>query len=99
MKSPSESRGEHSPAEFARGIRWDGLPVGLWWPNLEGEQPLYAVTCRLVDARGVYNVAGDGVLSLRFEGPRVYLSGASEASLRVYDCTATRAGGRIVFAR
>ena len=28
------------------------LPVELWWPNLEGEQPLYTVTCVLLDAQG-----------------------------------------------
>ncbi|MFN8700824.1 MAG: hypothetical protein ACK5X0_01770, partial [Rhodospirillales bacterium] len=44
-------------------------------------------------------VAGDGVLSLRFEGPRVYLSGAGDASLRLYDCTATRESAAIAFGR
>lgn len=39
-------------AEFAAGIVWRGLPVELWWPNLEGEQPLYTVTCVLLDADG-----------------------------------------------
>jgi len=43
---------EFTPAEFTRGIAWTDLPVGLWWPNLEGEQPLYHVTCVLVDAEG-----------------------------------------------
>ena len=41
-----------SAAEFIRGIRRDGLPVELWWTNLEGEQPLYAVRCELLDASG-----------------------------------------------
>jgi beta-mannosidase len=44
--------GEYAAAEFADGIRWTDLPVALWWPNLEGEQPLYDVTCVLVDAAG-----------------------------------------------
>ncbi len=45
--------GEFSVAEFARGINWTGLPVELWWPNLQGEQPLYDVTCVLVDGERV----------------------------------------------
>jgi hypothetical protein len=44
-------------------------------------------------------VAGDGVLSLRFEGPRAYLSGAGDAGLRVYDCTAKRESTAIAFGR
>ena len=44
-------------------------------------------------------VAGDGALALRFEGPRAYLSGAGQASLRVYDCTATRESTAIAFGR
>ncbi len=27
------------------------LPVRAWWPNLEGEQPLYTLTCRLLDSK------------------------------------------------
>ncbi len=43
--------------EFARGTSWERLPVELWWPNLEGgrgnhSQPLYTLTCRLLDAQG-----------------------------------------------
>ena len=45
-------QGEFSPAEFSRGIGWTDLPIELWWPNLEGEQPLYSVTCTLVDVEG-----------------------------------------------
>ena len=44
--------GEFTVAEFEKGIEWNDLPVKFWWPNLEGEQPLYTVTCRLLDARG-----------------------------------------------
>ena len=36
-------------AQFIRGIVWDALPVQPWWPNGEGDQPLYAVSCRLLD--------------------------------------------------
>ena len=46
-------RSEEIPiSEFERGTQWDNLPVELWWPNLEGEQPLYMVTCHLLDAEG-----------------------------------------------
>ena len=38
--------------EFADGIIWRGLPVELWWPNLQGAQPLYTVTCVLMAADG-----------------------------------------------
>ena len=34
------------------GIQWDNLPVELWWPNMQGEQPLYDLSCTLVDADG-----------------------------------------------
>jgi beta-mannosidase len=43
---------DFSPAEFSGGVNWTDLPVELWWPNLEGEQPLYDVTCVLLDAEG-----------------------------------------------
>jgi beta-mannosidase len=39
--------------EFASGAAWDGLPTGLWWPNLEGPRPLYTLTVRLVDTQGI----------------------------------------------
>lgn len=45
-------RGEFTRTEFEQDIQWDDLPVHLWWPNLEGEQPLYTVTCRLLDKAG-----------------------------------------------
>ena len=44
--------GEYAVMELARGLEWTGLPVELWWPNLEGAQPLYTVNCVLVDATG-----------------------------------------------
>ncbi len=34
------------------GLAWTSLAVDLWWPNGEGDQPLYTVTCRLLDAAG-----------------------------------------------
>lgn len=43
---------EFSVAEFTQGLTWRGLRVELWWPNLAGGQPLYTVTCVLLDARG-----------------------------------------------
>lgn len=33
---------------FVGGLHWRDLPVNLWWPNLEGEQPLYTLTVRLL---------------------------------------------------
>jgi len=34
------------------GVRWLDLPVDLWWPNGMGAQPLYDVTCELLDEKG-----------------------------------------------
>lgn len=31
------------------GLRWDGLDVGLWWPNMLGNQPIYMLTVSLLD--------------------------------------------------
>lgn len=45
-------QGEYTVAEFAAGVVWDDLAVQLWWPNLAGEQPLYELTCVLLDATG-----------------------------------------------
>jgi beta-mannosidase len=36
-----------------KGIAWEGLDVALWWPNGQGEQPLYKLTCQLLDKRGI----------------------------------------------
>lgn len=47
----SVHKGEFTTTEFSKGIMWDDLPVELWWPNLEGEQPLYNLTCMLVDSQ------------------------------------------------
>lgn len=38
--------------QFEDGFLWQGLPVERWWPNLEGEQPLYTLRCRLLDDAG-----------------------------------------------
>lgn len=35
-----------------RGVQLADLPVELWWPNLEGDQPLYDVRVDLLDASG-----------------------------------------------
>ena len=35
--------------EIINGIIWDEIPVKLWWPNLEGEQPIYQLFCSLLD--------------------------------------------------
>ncbi|NLF03126.1 MAG: hypothetical protein GX601_19355 [Anaerolineales bacterium] len=42
-----------SAADLERGIEWRALAVALWWPNGHGEQPLYTLTCELLDADGV----------------------------------------------
>ena len=40
-------------AQFnSRGVSWQDLPIELWWPNLEGDQPLYTLRCSLVDESG-----------------------------------------------
>ena len=39
-------------SEFEEGIVWSELAIDLWWPNLEGEQPLYDLRCRLLDRGG-----------------------------------------------
>ena len=39
-------------AEAGKKIVWEDLPVELWWPNLEGSQPLYTATCSLLDSQG-----------------------------------------------
>ncbi len=42
--------GVFTTTEFTNGVRWDDLPVELWWPNLSGDQPLYTLTVQLVNA-------------------------------------------------
>ncbi|MFA5863939.1 MAG: glycoside hydrolase family 2 TIM barrel-domain containing protein [Phycisphaerae bacterium] len=43
-----------SAEEFnAQNIIWSGLQVELWWPNLQGPQPLYTLRCVLLDAQGM----------------------------------------------
>lgn len=37
---------------LTNGITWENLPIELWWPNLEGKQPLYDMTCKLLDSHG-----------------------------------------------
>jgi len=41
-----------SSDRFRDGVRWDDLPVELWWPNGAGAQPLYTLQCRLLDTEG-----------------------------------------------
>jgi beta-mannosidase len=36
----------------AHGLDWTGLPVQLWWPNGEGDQPLYDLAIELLDDDG-----------------------------------------------
>ena len=44
-------------------------------------------------------VVGDGLLSLEAEGAGMALGGTPDARVRAHDCTAARAGTRIVFTR
>jgi beta-mannosidase len=37
---------------FQQGLRWNDLPIELWWPNGMGAQPLYDLTCELLDREG-----------------------------------------------
>ncbi len=37
----------------AEGLRWDLLPIELWWPNGMGPQKLYRLVIRMLDADGV----------------------------------------------
>ena len=40
-------------AEFNKtGTRWWYLAVDPWWPNMQGDQPLYDLTCTLLDKDG-----------------------------------------------
>jgi beta-mannosidase len=42
-----------STADFnTHGFNVPDLPVDLWWPNGEGDQPLYTLTCALMDEDG-----------------------------------------------
>ena len=36
-------------AQFGGGVAWKELPVKLWWPNLQGGQPLYLARWELLD--------------------------------------------------
>jgi beta-mannosidase len=38
--------------QLEKGYTWRELPVQAWWPNLAGDQPLYHLTCRLLDPQG-----------------------------------------------
>jgi len=50
--------------DFVAGLTWTGLPVDLWWPHTHGPQPLYRLTCRLLDAQG--NVVDEEVRQVGF---------------------------------
>jgi beta-mannosidase len=39
-------------SQFERGIVWPDLAIDLWWPNQEGEQPLYELGCQIFDGDG-----------------------------------------------
>ncbi|MDI6827665.1 MAG: glycoside hydrolase family 2 TIM barrel-domain containing protein, partial [Armatimonadota bacterium] len=43
---------EASVDEIRQGILWNDLPIELWWPNQAGRQPLYNLTCILLNKEG-----------------------------------------------
>ena len=43
---------EFGREEYENGAVWEGLPVELWWTNLEGSQPLYTVRFELLGKNG-----------------------------------------------
>lgn len=47
-------REEQLPADQfnSDGIEWTDLPTELWWPNMQGDQPIYEVCLTLLDADG-----------------------------------------------
>ena len=54
LKDGETALGERkvTPEEFREGVHFDGLAVQRWWPNGQGEQPLYGLSIRLVDDKG-----------------------------------------------
>ena len=44
---------EISSAQLVQGFVWNDLPVKRWWPNGQGNQPLYLLDCSLVDGMHV----------------------------------------------
>jgi beta-mannosidase len=53
LSNDSSVTADFAVSEFQQGIVWSDLDVDLWWPNLEGEQPLYDLTCQLLDHDGI----------------------------------------------
>lgn len=47
IRSASVSR-----SAWETGFAWEDLPIEFWQPNGSGSQPLYTLTCRLLDATG-----------------------------------------------
>ena len=43
---------EFEAAQFKKGIVIKKIHVELWWPNLEGKQPIYELKCSLLDNDG-----------------------------------------------
>jgi len=44
--------GAFTPQSFVKGVKIENLPVEAWWPNLEGDQPVYRLECRLSTSDG-----------------------------------------------
>ncbi len=53
-KGERQIREETLPAETFQtlGFAWQSLPIALWYPNGEGEQPLYTLTLTLLNSAG-----------------------------------------------
>ncbi|MDH7482848.1 MAG: glycoside hydrolase family 2 TIM barrel-domain containing protein [Armatimonadota bacterium] len=43
---------EVPPEHISQGVIWEVPSIELWWPNMEGQQPLYILSCTLVDKEG-----------------------------------------------
>lgn len=54
LKSEGKSTAEEeiTVSEIQNGITIEIPEVRLWWPNLEGRQPLYDLDCLLIDEKG-----------------------------------------------
>ncbi len=65
--------------EFEGAVTWDNLPVRSWWPNGQGDQPLYTVTLR---------TAGSG----SSERPEVHTWRVGFKSVAWQPCTGAPAG-------
>lgn len=71
---------------------WSDLPVELWWPNGQGSQVLYTLTCQLLDEAG--HVVDQQVRSVGFKHVQWRLCEGSPAQADPWLCVVN---GRPVF--